>query len=54
MILLLLNVGTVCAQVKPDDFIAPNNASKVKDFVSPGVFYKVPARDDNENRPDPI
>jgi hypothetical protein len=41
MILLLLNVGTVCAQVKPDDFITPDNASKVKDFVSPGVFYKV-------------
>ncbi len=29
------------AQVKPGDFITPNNASKVKDLVSPGVYYKV-------------
>ncbi len=29
------------ADVKPGDFITPDNASKVKDLVSPGVFYKV-------------
>ena len=29
------------AQVKPGDFITPQNAAKVKDLVSPGVYYKV-------------
>jgi hypothetical protein len=29
------------AQVKPGDFITAENASKVKDLVSPGVYYKV-------------
>src|SRR6266481_6801080 len=29
------------AQVKPGDFITPENASKVKDLVGPGVYYKV-------------
>jgi hypothetical protein len=29
------------AQVKPGDFITPDNATKVKDLVSPGVYYKV-------------
>ena len=29
------------AGVKPGDFITPDNASQVKDMVSPGVFYKV-------------
>ena len=29
------------AQVKPGDFITPENASKVVDLVSPGVFSKV-------------
>jgi hypothetical protein len=29
------------AGVKPGDFINPDNAAKVKDLVSPGVFYKV-------------
>ena len=29
------------AEVKPGDFITPANASKVKDLVSPGVYYKV-------------
>jgi hypothetical protein len=29
------------AQVKPGDFITPDNAEKVRDVVSPGVFYKV-------------
>ncbi len=29
------------AQVKPGDFITPDNAAKVKDLVPPGVLYKV-------------
>jgi hypothetical protein len=29
------------AQVRPGDVITPDNAYKVKDLVSPGVFYKV-------------
>jgi hypothetical protein len=29
------------AQVKPGDFITPENATKVKDLVCPGVYYKV-------------
>ena len=29
------------AQVKPGDFITPENASKVAALVSPGVFSKV-------------
>src|SRR6266436_6042022 len=29
------------AHVKPGDFITPENATKVKDLVGPGVYYKV-------------
>jgi hypothetical protein len=29
------------ADVQPGDFITPENASKVKDLVSPGAYYKV-------------
>jgi hypothetical protein len=29
------------AQVKPGDFVTANDAAKVKDLVSPGVYYKV-------------
>ena len=29
------------AGVKPGDFITADNASQVRDLVSPGVFYKV-------------
>jgi hypothetical protein len=29
------------AQVKPGDFITPDNAAKVKDLVSPGTYYKL-------------
>ncbi len=29
------------AQVKPGDFITADNAAKVQDLVSPGVYYKV-------------
>ncbi|MFZ0660123.1 MAG: hypothetical protein WAM05_15465, partial [Candidatus Binataceae bacterium] len=32
---------TAHAQVKPGDFITPENSYKVKDLVSPGVLYKV-------------
>ncbi len=32
---------TVHAQVKPGDFITPENSYKVKNLVSPGVLYKV-------------
>ncbi|MFZ0888390.1 MAG: DUF1329 domain-containing protein [Candidatus Binataceae bacterium] len=42
---LALIVGLRCAvaraQVKPGDTITPENAAKVKDLVSPGVFYMV-------------
>src|SRR5208282_824628 len=30
-----------CAQVKPGDVITISNAAKVRDLVSPGVYYKV-------------
>jgi len=33
--------STAVAQVKPGDFITPDNAYKVQDLVGPGVFYKV-------------
>src|ERR1700721_2312173 len=43
--LVLLAVSAVStlghAQVKPGDFITPENATKVKDLVGPGVYYKV-------------
>ena len=34
--LVLMLATPVAAQVKPGDFIAPENGSKVKDLVSPG------------------
>ena len=37
----VLAIGTATADVKPGDMITPDNASKVKDLVSPGVFYKI-------------
>ena len=33
--------GAAHAQVKPGDLITAENANKVKDLVSPGVYYKV-------------
>src|ERR1700747_336308 len=43
--LVLLALGVLSpqanAQVKPGDFITPENAAKVKDLVGPGVYYKV-------------
>jgi len=38
---LLMLQGIGHAQVKPGDFIGSDNAAKVKELVSPGVFYKV-------------
>ena len=40
-LLLGLTQGTTFAQVKPGDLITPQNATKVKDLVSPGTYYKV-------------
>jgi Protein of unknown function (DUF1329) len=40
--LMVLAVSRVSsAEVKPGDFINQDNATKVKDFLSPGVYYKV-------------
>src|SRR5580700_8621851 len=43
--LVLLAIGALSspgyAQVKPGDFITPENATKVRDLVGPGVYYKV-------------
>src|SRR5690242_17489697 len=33
--------GASFAQVKPGDMITPANATKVKDIVSPGTYYKL-------------
>ncbi len=33
--------GVAWGQVKPGDFIGPDNASKVKDLVSPGVYTRI-------------
>ena len=41
------------AQVKPGDFITPENATKVKDLVGPGVYYKVEQWHVDEDRADP-
>jgi hypothetical protein len=41
MLALVLCSAPAYAQVKPGDQITPDNAYKVKDLVSPGVFYKV-------------
>ena len=42
---MLLAIGAFSTpghtQVKPGDFITPENATKVKDLVGPGVYYKV-------------
>jgi hypothetical protein len=41
LLLTFLTASLALAQVKPGDVITPDNAYKVKDLVSPGVFYKV-------------
>ena len=39
--LVLILPALAAAQVKPGDFITPENAAKVKELVGPGVYYKV-------------
>ena len=39
--LFALSSANTYADVKPGDFITSDNAEKVKDLVSPGVYYKV-------------
>ncbi len=40
-LLALASVLPALAQVRPGDVITPDNAAKVKNLVSPGVYYKV-------------
>src|ERR1700676_4286065 len=39
--LVLLSATPVAAQVKPGDVISPENATKVKDITTQGVYYMV-------------
>ena len=39
--LLFMLSGPVAAEVKPGDFINSDNASKVKDLVCPGVYWRL-------------
>ena len=41
MVFALTLAVPAAAQVKPGDFITADNAAKVKNLVSPGVYYKV-------------
>jgi Protein of unknown function (DUF1329) len=41
LVIALSFATAALAEVKPGDFITPQNAAKVKDLVSPGVYYKV-------------
>jgi hypothetical protein len=41
LMLALVFCTPAYAQVKPGDMITPENATKVKELVSPGVYYKV-------------
>jgi hypothetical protein len=40
-LIAVASVSPALAQVKPGDVITPDNASKVQNLVSPGVYYKV-------------
>ena len=40
-IALVATTFTANAQVKPGDFITPDNASKVKDLLPPGTYMRV-------------
>ena len=55
--LVLLAIGAFSspgyAQVKPGDFITPENATKVRDLVGPGVYYKVERGMTHEDRAHP-
>ena len=41
MLAVLAFTAPVRAEVKPGDFITPENATKVQNLVGPGVYYKV-------------
>jgi len=41
MLMLLAMSPYSSAEVKPGDFITQDNATKVQDLLSPGVYYKV-------------
>ena len=41
MLAVSMAIATASAQVKPGDVITPENATKVKSLVSPGVYYMV-------------
>jgi hypothetical protein len=41
MLMVLAMSPRSFAEVKPGDFITPDNATKVQDLLSPGVYYKV-------------
>lgn len=41
MMLAMGTAGQATAQVKPGDFITPDNASKVRDLVPPGTYLRV-------------
>jgi Protein of unknown function (DUF1329) len=41
LVIALSFATAALAEVKPGDFITAQNAAKVKDLVSPGVYYKV-------------
>jgi hypothetical protein len=38
---VLMAALPAAAEVKPGDFITPNNAYKVKDLLSPGEYWRV-------------
>ena len=40
LLLTVLIAPLALAQVKPGDFVTPENSYKVKSLVSPGVYYK--------------
>ena len=44
LLLSLMLAFPALAQVKPGDVITPDNAYKVKDLVSPGVYLQSRAR----------
>ena len=41
MLAVSIAIATASAQVKPGDVITPENATKVQNLVSPGVYYMV-------------
>src|SRR5262249_30911864 len=41
LLMLFAMSPSSAAELKPGDFMTPDNATKVKDLLSPGVYYKV-------------